>query len=96
MAAVHGTTRRPHLLGFAGHFTFSMCHVKENTELSRKERDNFTAQIENLKPCTVRVDDINVRVRFEMQLTLVDGKMANALTNTASAQTCHMCGATPK
>ena len=71
-------------------------YAKETPELSRKERDNFTAQIENLKPCTVRVDDINVHVRFEMQLTMVDGKVANALTNTASAQTCHICGATPK
>lgn len=31
-----------------------------------------------------------------MSLTMVDGKVCNALSSTASAQVCYVCGASPK
>ena len=48
--------------------------------MSREERDYFAAQIDSLRPC--KVGDFNVTVKFEMQLTMVDGKVANALMET--------------
>ena len=70
-------------------------YVKETAQISRQERDCFAAQIANLKPCIVEVGDASVQVRYEMQLTMIDGKVSNALTNTTSTQTCNVCGAKP-
>ena len=35
-------------------------------------------------------------VSHNMVLTMIDGKICNAVTSTTSAQVCYVCGAAPK
>lgn len=35
-------------------------------------------------------------VKYDLYMTMVDGKAINAVTNTSSTQTCSICGATPR
>lgn len=70
--------------------------IKETTEVSVAEKKIVEEQIANLQPFETVVDDRNVRVEFRMILTMIDGKICNAITLTASAQRCYLCGAKPK
>lgn len=80
---------------------------KETTELSQNERDNIDDEIKKLKPLDVALDidyelvsDENRRddisVTYDLNLTMVDQKVINALTETKSTMRCYVCGATPK
>lgn len=69
---------------------------KETSELTRSETKLIQNQIDNLKPTKVNVEGTEITVYSQMLLTMVDGKVCNSLTETASSQTCYICGATPK
>lgn len=78
-----------------------ICYEKESKELSQRVRDDIENQIKNLNKSVVRllVNDlvtIEVRVSFNLRLTMIDGKVANAISSNLSAQVCNICKASPK
>lgn len=38
---------------------------------------------------------VEIRVKFELSLTMVDGKAVNAITNNPSQKVCNICHASP-
>ena len=81
--------------------------AKETSELSQAELKRVNNEIKQLQPMNVTLDidyemDIekprkdNVQVSYDLQLTMVDQKVINALTETKSTMRCYICGATPK
>ena len=76
---------------------------KEITELSQREHE----RILELNPLNITLDIVyemdtasprkdNVKVTYDLALTMVDQKVINALTETASTVRCYICKATPK
>ena len=61
-----------------------------------REKKIVDEQIAKLVPFEHTINDKTVRVSYTMLLTMIDGKVCNALTSTASAQRCYLCGVTPK
>ena len=56
---------------------------------------NVTLDIDyEMDAATPRKD--NIKVSYDLQLTMVDQKVINALTETASSMRCYICKATPK
>ena len=77
---------------------------KETTELSQREH---IEEIDQLNPINITLDidykmdaasprKDNVKVTYDLALTMVDQKVINALTETASTMRCYICKATPK
>lgn len=70
--------------------------VSETTEVSINEKKHIENQIDQLVPTVITVEGRTIIVRYEMVLTMVDGKVCNAVTGNKSSQTCYICNATPK
>lgn len=71
--------------------------AKESTDITVFETNKLLKDISELLPTICCVDGASeVSVKHELVLTMVDGKVCNALTETSSAQKCYICGATPK
>ena len=80
---------------------------QETTELSQEEYHRISEEIQQLHPMDVTLDidyemdaanprKDNMQVTYDLQLTMVDQKVINALTETKSSMRCYICGATPK
>lgn len=61
--------------------------IKESPELVRQEISEIQEAIVNLFPTEVD----NIKVHHKLILTMVDGKVCQALTNTPSASSCYIC-----
>lgn len=71
--------------------------AKESTDITVFETNKLLKDISELLPTICCVDGASeISVKHELVLTMVDGKVCNALTETSSAQKCYICGATPK
>jgi len=72
--------------------------LKESKAVVIQENLHIQEKIKNLIPCKVILNDkqIIIYVKFSLYLTVIDGKVLNALTNTKSFQACPICNATPK
>lgn len=68
---------------------------KETLDLIRNETDNIKQQIQQLEATSVVVSGKSFTVHAQFHLTMVDGKVCNALTENPSSQTCYVCGAKP-
>ena len=68
---------------------------KETSELASQEVSYIEGQISLLENTMVKVGEKEIAVSHNMVLTMIDGKICNALTKT-STQTCYICKATPK
>lgn len=66
--------------------------LKETTEVLLLEKER---QIKTSVPTTIQHDKLSVCISHQMLLTMKDGKVCNALTQTSSAQECYVCGALP-
>lgn len=64
----------------------------ETSELSRQETTNLQLERADLLP----TKNEEWCIKHDLKLTMVDGKMINALTDTSSAMRCYLCGATTK
>lgn len=64
--------------------------------VSINEKKNVDDQIKNLVNSTVISDEKSFEVMHNLVLTMVDGKVCNALTDTTSTQKCYLCGVTSK
>lgn len=69
--------------------------AKEDAELTRKEVEQINAQISLLVPTTVVIEEHNINIQSKLILTMVDGKICNALSETSAASVCYICGAKP-
>lgn len=71
--------------------------VKETREHILKEKHNLDQQILNLTNLEyVFGNGRKMSVKYELIMTLIDGKVLNVLTGTKSSQSCPICGANPK
>lgn len=70
--------------------------VKESKEISVAEKNRVDLEIRNLRNTTIISQDRQVEVNHKLIFAMVDGKVCNAITQTASTQKCFICGATPK
>ena len=71
-------------------------YARETAELSKAELAYWNGQIGALKSHTVNLGDIVIEVSFELLLTMIDGKVQTAITDTSSPAVCNVCNATPK
>ena len=69
--------------------------LKENSEVSRKEEAYFKEKISNLNPTTFTLQNRDFKIEHSLQLTIVDGKICSALSESSSCK-CYLRGATPK
>ena len=73
-------------------------YKKESKELSKEEFDRLTDEIKNLSLglISVGIDGQEfASIQFKVDLTMFDGKVVIALTDTSSTQSCNVCGAKP-
>jgi len=69
---------------------------KETVDLIKTETQLILDQITSLKPTILNIGGKEISIVHKLYLTMVDGKVCNALTGTKSTQRCYICGATPK
>jgi len=56
------------------------------------EKNLLDSQINNLKPSVYKLNENrDITVKYEMHMTLIDGKVLNVLTATKSTQCCLWC-----
>lgn len=67
-------------------------YVKETSDITREEIYYVEDKIKALEPTKLP----NASVKHSMMLTMVDGKVCNAVTDTKSTFKCYICGATSK
>ena len=75
-------------------------YKKETKEISQEEETLLRNEIENLEDHEIdkfldNGNNMKVKITFKVDLTMLDGKVVNALTNTNSTQSCNVCGAKP-
>lgn len=70
--------------------------LKETVQSTVAEKKIVDEQIASLVTFNSVVGDNNVEVKYELSFTMIDGKVRNAITNTASAQRCYLCNLTSK
>lgn len=68
---------------------------KETKDLVKEEASNIDTQIKDLRKTSCNIKGKQAQVTHQLILTMVDGKVCNAMTSTSS-QNCYVCGATPK
>lgn len=68
---------------------------KETSEVCIAERDYFKQKIDMLKHTEYSKFEKKIYVEHKLQLTMVDGKVCNSLSQTSSAK-CYICKANPK
>lgn len=69
---------------------------KETKELTIQETAYIETQISKLRPTTDMLGNEKIAVSHVCVMTMINGKVCNALTETPSSQTCYICNATPK
>lgn len=69
---------------------------KETNEFTTTETNRVLEEVSQLLPTTCSVGESQISVKHTLLLTMTDGKVCNAMTDTRSAQKCYICGATPK
>ena len=75
-------------------------YEKETNELCQTVLHDIENQIKVLKKSVVRLlvsefKTVEVRVSFDLALTMIDGKVANSISNNSSQQVCNICNASP-
>jgi hypothetical protein len=71
---------------------------KETVELAKEETLIVVKKIKNLETTVVSLQKQKnvVYVSHNIALTMIDGKICDAITSTSSAQVCYVCGAASK
>lgn len=70
--------------------------MKESTEVIKIEKEYVDSQIATLLPTNCVVANKNVVIAHNLVMTMIDGKVANAISGTRSTQSCNVCGSTSK
>lgn len=69
---------------------------KETPEKTRAVVSDVQSQIDNLQPSLINRNGEGIQVKQQLFLTMIDGKVAQVLTDTPSSSTCTICGANPR
>lgn len=69
----------------------TFCFKKESPELTIFEINRIKEEINNLLPTILQIDTLQCKVSHIMTLTMVDGKVCQALTESASGAACYVC-----
>lgn len=69
--------------------------AKENKQLIRKEYKIMSEKIENLECDIIEKNAVIFEVSYKIHCTMIDGAVANILTNTNSCSRCVFCNAKP-
>lgn len=70
--------------------------IKESTDITNEEIKYVQEATNSLQDTKVTLADKCFSVKHTMMLTMVDGKVCNAATQTTSTMRCYICGATSK
>lgn len=73
-----------------------LIYSKESTEIIRQEVESVKLAISKLIPTKIEINNSFIKIKSNLILCMVDGKVCCALSNYKSTQTCYLCGATPK
>lgn len=73
----------------------SYIFAKETKDRTKSEMQLIKNQIEMLRPTKVNVFHATFMVHVDMKLTMVDGKVCQALSDCLSSASCYICGAKP-
>ncbi|KMQ86336.1 dna-mediated transposase, partial [Lasius niger] len=73
----------------------TLIFAKETKDRTKQEMQIIKKQIEKLQPTKLTISDITFIVHVNMHLTMVDGKVCQALSDTPSSASCYICGAKP-
>ena len=73
------------------HFTrpLHMQYEKETVNLTVREEQCLRGEIDSLTDFNFEFGSIS----FNAEITMLDGKVVNAITNTKSSQSCNICAA---
>lgn len=69
--------------------------AKEKTEYTKQEHNDIQDQIRLLEVSVVKIGDLAFDVRHQLEETMVDGKVCNAVTENSAASRCNICKARP-
>lgn len=67
-------------------------YVKEDRNTTQTLVDDIRKEIADLVPIFVEICGRITKVSFQLHLTMIDGKVANAITETRSYWKCNICG----
>lgn len=84
---------RPSSTKYCRPLLFKYC--KETKETIQNEVDIVKRQIRNLEPTIVNVFGKTIKVVHILILSMIDGKVFQALADSSSSQKCLICGANP-
>lgn len=70
--------------------------IKENTSVVINEYKFHSDAFNNLESSCITVENITFNVTFNVQCTMIDGKICNILTGQKSSNCCNICGVSPK
>lgn len=70
--------------------------AKETKDITTSVVNGLETKINELTPTLAALKGNVVEVKHELFLTMIDGKVAQVLTETSSSAKCTICGATPK
>lgn len=71
-------------------------YVKESKDVTKEEISYIENAAKSLTPTKVNLNGNEYIFGHIMKMTMIDGKICNAATNTASTSRCYICGATSK
>ena len=70
--------------------------VKESTDLTKEEISCVKESAKKLTPTEVILHGSKFMFEHVFKMTMIDGKVCNAATDTKSTSRCYICGATSK
>lgn len=70
--------------------------IKESTDVIKEEISYVENATRSLTPTQVNLNGCEYTFTHVMKMTMIDGKVCNAATNTTSTSRCYICGATSK
>lgn len=70
--------------------------VHESNEVTQSEIKHIETQAQSLHPTEVETSSKVMKCAYTLMLTMVDGKVCNAATNTTSTMKCYICNQSSK
>lgn len=70
--------------------------IKETQAIIKQESDYIEQQIATLVPTRISIQGKTITVQHSLLKTMLDGKVANALAENPSTQSCYICKTKPK
>lgn len=69
--------------------------TKETTEITKNEISRMESEIANLNESIVCIKGKTFKINHELHFTMIDGKIAQTVTNTSSNAVCFICKVKP-